>query len=294
MRQGSQPWLAQARRIWQQAKRDLQQGFSLSPKHEQVASAPHHVSSLYTAYTDTQCHAYAASSLDAHAHFLDAYRSRSPFPVYLSVLNSNGPKCYGTSSRVSCASNSPSVVGAIHQTPWWIVASILLTLLVVIGKYVASRRHGKNVDRLLNINHRQITSTNPDSRSLANADFALPRLTGGCSLDDQLDSELRRWLEQERNDGYRNLSEAYRLALNRGLSNAHVRFRLVSRHSFVSCQSGKASRACLRPLRVVFLSKKKRNKKDCIRTSRGAEREDFSLCLSPPSVPTTRCTRAEE
>ena len=115
----------------------------------------------------------------------------------------------------------------MHQTPGWIVASILLALLVVIGNYVARRRHAKkNVDRLLNINHRQITSTNPDRLSLGQVDL-VP--TAGGSLDGKIEGEFRRWLEQERNDGYRNLSEAYRVAFNRGLSTAHVRFRLVSK-----------------------------------------------------------------
>jgi hypothetical protein len=168
-------------------------------------------------------------------YFLDTYRPHSPFPVYLSVLKSNGPKCYRHYPDSSCGiqlkSTSRSFISQFFRfVRFWAIIGIIVVILAVIYKNLTHRKqnntssyhHGhEDSDRSSNKKqqttvsnqndvstsvttqkpssiNQQTISTNPNSRP----------------LNDQIEKQLRLWLQHEQNDGFRNLSETCRIAIN--------------------------------------------------------------------------------
>ncbi|CAF1010754.1 unnamed protein product [Adineta ricciae] len=171
-----------------------------------------HVSSFYAAYTDLRCteHArlIARQSLSKHKHFdvLDMYRSQSPFPIYLSILNSNGPKCYRDYSESYCA-NSPNASSISLTKSFNYFAQLLMFMSIVSIIFVFITRYRQHDNKSKSCRHQPVVSNHV--KNLPNE-----QITVNNELTEKVDKELRQWIERERCIGCRNMSETYRRTLN--------------------------------------------------------------------------------
>lgn len=146
----------------------------------------------------------------SHLDVLDSYRRRCPFPVYLAVLMSNGPQCYGYDVDSFCA--PPSRRGPVQLTKFfysfglfWMIISIPLLAVALISTYYRlynKRRSLRDLQMLLSEPIARTTEEHPDVA--------------------KVETEFRRWLEQQHRNGYSSMSEAYRRALNARRSRKHV------------------------------------------------------------------------
>ncbi|CAF1170259.1 unnamed protein product [Rotaria sordida] len=213
-------WLDEAKNIWHQTK----QFFSLKTTHKKYLSR-HNVSSIYTAYTDLNCYDYTKITYtyflpkQKYIIFLDSYRRRSPFPVYLSILKSNGPQCYRHYPNSSCAISSKLVLSDLieklyHFTKFSMIIIIPIIILIIILKNLKPNQYLKKNKQVLNENQ-QIISNKIEDSSSQKIDS---NINNNHILDEKLKKELNTWLEHEKNDGYQNLSEACRIALNNTFS----------------------------------------------------------------------------
>ncbi|CAF1255399.1 unnamed protein product [Rotaria sordida] len=213
-------WLDEAKNIWHQTK----QFFSLKTTHKKYLSR-HNVSSIYTAYTDLNCYDYTKITYtyfipkQKYIIFLDTYRRRSPFPIYLSILKSIGPQCYRHYPNSSCAISSKLVLSDLieklyHFTKFSMIIIIPIIILIIILKNLKPNQYLKKNKQVSNENQ-QIISNKIEDSSSQKIDS---NINNNHILDEKLKKELNTWLEHEKNDGYQNLSEACRIALNNTFS----------------------------------------------------------------------------
>jgi hypothetical protein len=211
-------WLDEVWNIYDQIKADFQQLWFLSKEHTQHIPQ-YGVSSIYTAYTDLNCYTYIDRDRLAkqkYISFLDTYRHQSPFPVYLSILKSHGPKCYHQYPTSSCAISSKSFFSNFKQRlDTFIGFCLIITIPVILLIYY--RRHNKS-NRSSNKNQ-QITSDKTNDLSLQQIS---PTITKIYPLDEKLDKELRSWLERKQYNNYQSISETCRTALNDIFSKQYV------------------------------------------------------------------------
>ncbi|CAF3518330.1 unnamed protein product [Rotaria sp. Silwood1] len=215
-------WLDEAWNIWHQIKHDFQKLFSLTTKHTQYLPR-YNVSSIYTAYTDLHCYDYRKityhyfSSKQKYIYFLDTYRHHSPFPIYLSILKSNGPKCYRHYPNSSCAIDSKLFFSNFKEelyrfTLFSIIISIPIIILLIILKNFQYNQYNKKNKQLSNKNQQIISNTINDS--LLEQTFLNKNNNNYHLLDEKIAKELYLWLEYEQNNGYQYISEACRMSLN--------------------------------------------------------------------------------
>lgn len=237
-------WFDEAWNIWHLTKSNLAHIFISSTKHARHLPR-YNSTSLYTAYTDVKCYPYAKKlnryrvGKRSYVYFLDTYRRHSPFPVYLSVLKSNGPKCYRRYPDSSCALIQKIPKGSFKVkiyrfVRFWALMGLIGVILTVIYKYYLSlqkpaspspfRQH-KDFDR--STDRKQTTGPSSSSSktdlskttsttSTTSSDNAnnTPANVNTQPLDPTIDQQLQLWLQREQNDGFRNLSETCRLAIN--------------------------------------------------------------------------------
>ena len=171
-------------------------------------SSSNDVSSLYPAYTAVRCSANLIARSTSPSTPLDAYRVHSPFPVYLSLLESNGPRCYPADRRSSCATDASSIISPTPPrssleslTGFTVIGGLLMILVILI-----SRRHRRE---------------NEDRQRLTVA-VVVDEPPPAQPLNEKIEGDFRWWLEREHDDGYQQLSEACRRAVNHRLSQACV------------------------------------------------------------------------
>ncbi|CAM4748908.1 unnamed protein product [Rotaria magnacalcarata] len=226
-------WLNEARNIWYQIKLDFQHIFPLKAKHSQILSR-HDVSSLYLAYTDLNCYDYTQQiyrsrlSKQKHIDFLNTYRYSSPFPIYISILESNGPQCYRDYPNSLCAINSNSLfltsnMKLYRQLQFLIMFSTPIIIFIVIFKIITYQTQHKKRTQTFDVNPPTVVNTTKDSSSQVTTSNKLNTIR---PLDVRLERELRSWLEHEQNDGYQKLSEACRIALNNTFSKNKEQFNI--------------------------------------------------------------------
>lgn len=189
----------------------IQQFFSRSKLH----LPQYNISSIYTAFTDLNCYDYTKSIhryKQNYIYFLNTYRLQSPFPIYLSIIQSNGPKCYPYYPNSSCAIRSKSLFSHLKRQlfrfiRFWMIISIPITILLFIYHRFQYRQQYKPSNKLSNKTNdlplQQVSSNNDNN----NNNHHHP-------LDKEIENKLHLWLEQEQNNGYQNISESYRIALN--------------------------------------------------------------------------------
>ncbi len=233
-------WFDEGWNIWHLTKRKLSHIFISSTKHARHLPR-YNTTSLYTAYTDLKCYDYTKKInryrllKHKHLYFLNTYRHHSPFPVYLSVLKSNGPRCYRHYPDSSC--------GIILKTPnksfksqlyrfvrFWAITGIIVVILAVIYKALTHRK--QNNSSSYNQHHDDFdrSSTKTQQTTLSNQNDISRSITtqkpsninqqtissnrNTQPLNEQIEKQLRLWLQHEQNDGFRNLSETCRIAIN--------------------------------------------------------------------------------
>ena len=228
-------WLDEAWNVWHLAKNKLTHIFSSSTKHARHLPR-YNTTSLYVAYTDLRCFDYTKKRnlyrilKHPHLSFLDSYRHHSPFPVYLSVLKSNGPRCYRHYPDSSCALESKSgsrtvLVQLYRFVRFWLILGLCLALGAVIyqrfiqGQLASpSSAHSRgDPDQSTNRKQAASRSSHPSSSASpkANTSSINPVVSHSTGpLNEEIELQLRLWLEHEQNDGFRNLSEICRTALN--------------------------------------------------------------------------------
>jgi hypothetical protein len=238
-------WFDEAWNIWHQTKSKLAHIFSSSTKHARHLPR-YNTTSLYTAYTDLKCYDYT-KKLNRYRllkrnylYFLDTYRPHSPFPVYLSILKSNGPKCYRQYPDSSCGlilkSSSRSFKTQLYRfIKFWALIGILIIILVAIYKRFIRRtqtntssfhRH-EDIDRSSNKKQQTTISdkagpSTTTQRTTSTNQQTLSSNNNTRPLNDQIEKQLHLWLQQEQNDGFRNLSETCRTAINSTFLKQHV------------------------------------------------------------------------
>ncbi|UJR08320.1 hypothetical protein I4U23_012591 [Adineta vaga] len=201
-------WLDETWNIWHDNK------FPYSPWKLHMQHIPQRdVSSIYAAYTNLDCTEHRefidrqVLSKQKHIYILDFYRNRSPFPIYLSILKSNGPQCYRYYVDSFCANSSIYGKNFLYYfAQFWMIISIPLILFVIISRY-----HQQNNKKKQSSKSQQIISNQMNDLSLEQISVNIKRKN---SLIEKIEKELHVWLEQERIGGYRNLSETYRRTLN--------------------------------------------------------------------------------
>ena len=182
-------------------------------------------SSIYAAYVDLNCYDYTKKPhLDRHIDFLDTYRLQSPFPVYLSILKSNGPKCYRHYPNSFCAIRSKSFFSNLGRqlyyfTRFWVFVSIPITVLLVIYKALRDRL-GSSKPYLSSSEKQQITSDKTNNSSTEKISSNITN--NNATLDKKIENDLRSWLRYEQNNEYKNLNEICRIALNDTFSKKYV------------------------------------------------------------------------
>ncbi|CAF1160075.1 unnamed protein product [Adineta steineri] len=202
-------WLDGLWNINYPTKFDFQELHSLSLKYLQHLPQ-YDVSSIYTAYTDLNCYDYTSiidhyqSTKQKYIHFLDTYRRQTPFPVYLSILQSNGPKCYRYYPNLLCA-NSQTESNRFSKV--FIINTILIITLVIILVY---RQYNKKSNKT-----QEIILNKPNDISLQQT---TPTITENYYyINPKIKNQLSSWLEYEQNDNYENIRDKCRLALNNKL-----------------------------------------------------------------------------
>ncbi|CAF4100340.1 unnamed protein product [Rotaria sp. Silwood2] len=236
--------------IWHLAKRKLAHIFTSSTKHARHLPR-YNTTSLYTAYTDLKCYDYIKQLnryrllKRKHLHFLDTYRHHSPFPVYLSILKSNGPRCYRHYPNSSCAlvlksSNRNFKTQLYRFARFWAIIGILVIILAAIYAALTDRKqtyfslfHHQEDSNRSSKNKQRTTMSNKND--LSKSTTAIEQKTSSSSinqqtvssntktypLNQQIEKHLRLWLQNEKNDGFRNLSEACRIAINNTFLKKH-------------------------------------------------------------------------
>lgn len=216
--------------FWYKTQLDFQDGFS--PTTTTQTSSQYDVTLIYEAFIDLKCFDY---TLISHSHlskqnyiyFLNLYRQNSPFPVYISVLKSNGPQCYRDNTNTSCATNfklvssnlKPSLSRQTHYSFIIIIASFTMLLIYRIFK---NWRSYEEIRKISNENQQKTTDRLLLQQTPSNISNNIHK------IDEKLEQDLRLWLEHEQDNGYQKLSEACRLALNNTFSK-----KLVSNFSVV-------------------------------------------------------------
>ncbi|CAF0754282.1 unnamed protein product [Adineta steineri] len=242
-------WVDDAWNIWHLTKTKLAHIFISSTKHARHLPR-YNTTSLYTAYTDIKCYDYTKSlsryrlSKRRYLYFLDKYRRHSPFPVYLSILKSNGPKSYRQYPNSSCAYISKIPARSFKTqlyrfVRFWIIIGLIIFVLAFIYKWLSVRKtsntssfyHHDKSDRSSNKKQQTIISNKNDLHppiTTTTTATATPTATtekrpsinkntissNTQSLDEEIEKQLRLWLQHEQNDGFRNISETCRLAIN--------------------------------------------------------------------------------
>ncbi|CAF2847087.1 unnamed protein product [Rotaria sp. Silwood2] len=235
--------------IWHLAKRKLAHIFTSSTKHARHLPR-YNTTSLYTAYTDLKCYDYIKQLnryrllKRKHLHFLDTYRHHSPFPVYLSILKSNGPRCYRHYPNSSCAlvlksSNRNFKTQLYRFARFWAIIGILVIILAAIYAALTDRKqtyfslfHHQEDSNRSSKNKQRTTMSNKND--LSKSTTAIEQKTSSSinqqtvssntktdPLNQQIEKHLRLWLQNEKNDGFRNLSEACRIAINNTFLKKH-------------------------------------------------------------------------
>ena len=237
-------WIDEAWNIWHLSTTKLAHLFIPSTKHARLLPR-YNTTSLYTAYTDIHCYDYTKKLnryrllKRKYIHFLDIYRHHSPFPVYLSVLKSNGPRCYRQYPNSSCgvmfkSSHRNFKVQLYRFVRFWAIVGVLVILLGVVYKNYTTRKQNDtssfrprdDYDRSSPKKQQTTTISNQNDLSKSTATTTTTAtqrpsslnqqtiITNTSPLNEQIESQCRRWLEHEQNDGYRNLSETCRIAIN--------------------------------------------------------------------------------
>ena len=242
-------WVDDAWNVWHLAKKKLTHIFSSSTKH--AWHRPRfNTTSLYVAYTDLRCFDYTKKRnlyrilKNPHLKFLDSYRHHSPFPVYLSVLKSNGPQCYRHYPDSSCAlvpkSGQRSLLGQLYRfIRFWLILGLCFGLgALIYQRFIhqkpasPSSAHSRG-DPDQSTNRKQAVaaaaarSSHPSSSTgtQQNTSSINPPVSHSTGpLNTQIETQLRLWLQHEQNDGFRNLSEICRTAINQSFQK-----QLVSR-----------------------------------------------------------------
>lgn len=134
--------------------------------------------------------------LKTHKNFLNIYRHQSPFPIYISVLQFNGPICHQFCANTTCAIQPkrilPHIIRQLYRfVRFWLIISIPL---IFIYKYLSKQKQ---------ISHHSQSEIS-------------------YSLDKNLKTQFSTWLAQEENNGYQSLSETIRCALNTTLIKQYV------------------------------------------------------------------------
>lgn len=228
-------WIDDAWNIWHLTKTKLRHIFHHSTKHARLLPR-YNTTSLYTAYTDTHCYDYTKKFnryrllKRKYSHFLDLYRHHSPFPVYLSVLKSNGPRCYRQYPDSSCgvllkSSQRSFKVQLYRFVRFWAIIGVLVILLAVIYQNFANRQQrnsssfhpSEDPDRSSPRKEPTSVIHRTDLPKPAQRPSSINQQTVNTNfqpLDKQIESDLRQWLEREENNGYQHLSETCRIAMN--------------------------------------------------------------------------------
>ena len=229
--------LEDAWNVWHQGDTNLAHLFSSSTKHARH-SARYNTTSLYAAYTDIRCfdclkkHNRYRLLKRPYSHFLDLYRHHSPFPVYLSILKSNGPLCYrhypdSTCGVIPKSGNRNFKTQLYRFAQLWAIIGLVIALFAVIYQRFTDQRRAPSAS------HRDFDRSTKEKQSLSSASVSTTKVqklssipsqtfssntTGehysARALDERVDTQLRLWLERERNDGFRTISESCRMAIN--------------------------------------------------------------------------------
>jgi hypothetical protein len=247
-------WVDDAWNVWHLAKKKLTHIFSPSTKHARHRPR-YNTTSLYVAYTDIHCFDYTKKRnlyrilKHPHLSFLDSYRHHSPFPVYLSVLKSNGPQCYRHYPDSSCAlvpkSGKRTLLMQLYRfVRFWFILSICLGLCALIcQRFIqqkpaspSSSHSREDPDQAANRKQAAVAAAAAPARSShpssstgtqQNTSSITPVVSHSTGpLNTEIENQLRLWLQHEQNDGFRNLSEICRTAINQTFQK-----QLVSRFS---------------------------------------------------------------
>lgn len=268
-------WIDDAWNIWHLTKTKLGHIFHPSTAHARLLPR-YNTTSLYTAFTDTHCYDYTKKFnryrllKRKYSHFLDLYRHHSPFPVYLSVLKSNGPRCYRQYPNSSCGvflktSQRNFKVQLYRFVRFWAIIGVIAILFAVIYQNFIHRQQRKpSDDSDRSSPSKQTTSssiiTRTDSSKPSQRPSSINQQTVNTNLqplDKQIESDLRQWLEREENDGYQHLSETCRIAMNntflKQLVSDHLNeFFLLNRLTLTSSRLS----SCFLSLSLLFLPKR--------------------------------------
>ena len=233
-------WIDEAWNIWHLARTKLGHIFISSTKHARHLPR-YNTTSLYTAFTDTHCYDYTKKwhryrlLKRKYTSFLDLYRRHSPFPVYLSVLRSNGPRCYRQYPDSSCGviptSSQRNFKAQLYRfVRFWAVIGVLVILLATIYKYFTTRKQTSGSSfRPRDDSDRSAAQAQPNQTDLSKPTTSRPtsihqattspndHTIPSSPLNEQIATQLHLWLSREQNDGYRNLSETCRIAINNTL-----------------------------------------------------------------------------
>jgi len=246
-------WFDEAWNVWHQTTTSLSHIFTSSTKHARFLPR-YNTTSLYTAYTDLNCYDYTKKInryrllKNKYIYFLDTYRHHSPFPVYLSILKSNGPKCYrhypdSTCGLILKSSSWNFRIQLYRFIRFWAIVGILVVLLSVIYKNLLARkqknsssihRHHEDNDRSSSKKQQTIISNkNDSSTTTTQRPSSIPQQTISSNtntspLNAQIEKQLYLWLQHEQNDGFRNLSEVCRIAINNTFLKQLVSYSLMT------------------------------------------------------------------
>ena len=107
--------------------------------------------SIDTAFTDLHCYDYTKSidlNKQNYIYFLNTYRYRSPFPIYLSIIKSNGPICHSSSFSSSCA--IPWKIRG-KRNSWGILLILFFIISLVIFKWLSLKRKSPDLPKKLHL-----------------------------------------------------------------------------------------------------------------------------------------------
>lgn len=192
------------------------------------------MTSIYTAFTDLKCFDYTKKTTpyrvvkNAHLSFLNSYRRHSPFPVYLSVLKSNGPKSYRLYPDSSCGiilkSQKRNILRQLYRfVRFWFITGFIICLTAYIYQCLTGRKTFRRIsmdlsnsfDQLTDRQHRSSLTGTTTTPIVSNVRQKIP-------LDENIRNQFEMLLRAERNDGFRRLSGDARNALNATFLNQRV------------------------------------------------------------------------
>lgn len=172
-----------------------------------------------------------------HIYFLNSYRHHSPFPVYLSILKSNGPRSYRQYPDSSCglvlkSSNRNFKTQLYRFVRFWAIVGVIVVLFAVLYKKFTTPKqtnsssfshHNEDSDQSSNIKRQTTLSNKNDLSRPATTTTTITtqrpstiyqQTISTGPLNEQVAKQLHLWLEHEQNDGFRNISETCRIAIN--------------------------------------------------------------------------------